>query len=154
MSMREKVAWISVIASGIIFGWYFWTVWSNFLAKSLNGDVLFWRFVKSLIAAVVIMLAASLFAAWRGKQEFDPPKDELDRAIDHKSNRIGLFCLELSLVLIVLGSSAVTDMARADYPTDPAGATAIMLVNLLLFVMAACSILREILTIVQYRRYA
>lgn len=154
MSMREKVAWISVVASTILFGWYFWTVWSDFVSRSLNGDVLFWRFVDTLVAAVVIQLAASIYAAWRAKQDFDPPKDELDLAIDHKANRIGLLCLELSLVGIVLLSRWVSDVARLDYPADPAGGTVVMLVNLLLLATASCAVLREIIIIIQYRRYA
>lgn len=154
MSMREKVAWISVVASTIIFGWYFWSVWADFAAKGLDGDDLFWRFIKTLVAAVVIQLAASIYAAWHARQDFDPPKDELDLAIDHRANRIGLVCLELAIVGVVFASRWVSDVARADYPADPAGGTAVMLVNLLLFVVASCAVLREIIIIIQYRRYA
>lgn len=154
MSMREKVAWISVVVSTIIFGWYFWTVWSDFATRTLDGDELFWRFVKTLAATVAIQLAASIYAAWQAKQDFDPPKDELDLAIDHRANRIGLICLELSIVGVVFASRWVSDMARVDYPADPAGGTAVMLVNLLLFVVATCAVLREVIIIIQYRRYA
>jgi hypothetical protein len=154
MTMREKVAWISVVTSLVIFGWYFWSVWSDFAGRVLSGDVLFWRFLWCLGIAFVIMLPGSLLAAWLGRQDFDPPPDELETRIEAISNRIGLALLELALVGVVLLSKIVTDLARADYAADPAGATAVMLVNLVLFVAATAAVLREIIVIIQYRMYA
>ncbi|WP_297103978.1 hypothetical protein [uncultured Devosia sp.] len=154
MTMREKVAWISVLTALVIFGWYFWSVWTDFAVRNLDGDVLFWRFLWCFGIAVVIMLPASLLAAWLGRQDFDPPADELETQIEAVSNRFGLALLEVALVAIVLLSKAVTDIARADFAADPAGATAIMLVNLVLFATAVAALVRDIIVIVQYRRYA
>lgn len=154
MTMREKVAWISVLTALVIFGWYFWSVWTDFAARNLDGDVLFWRFLWCFGIAVVIMLPASLLAAWLGRQDFDPPADELETQIEAVSNRFGLALLEVALVAIVLLSKAITDIARADFAADPAGATAIMLVNLVLFAAAVAALVREIIVIIQYRRYA
>lgn len=152
--MREKVAWISTLGGLTIFGYYFWSVWSDFSARQLDGDVLFWRFVWCLGIAVAIMLPASLLAAWAGKQQFDPPPDEMEQGIERHSYRWGLGVLEVSLIGIILLSGWITDMARADYPADAAGATSVMLVNLLLFAMAVSGVLREIRVIFEYRRYA
>lgn len=154
MTMREKVAWISTLTSLVIFGWYFWAVWADFSARALNGDVLFWRFVWCLGIAIAIMLPASLLAAWLGKQQFDPPADELETRIEAVSNRLGLALLEVSLVAVLLVSQTVTDIARTDYAADPAGATAIMLVNLVLLATATAAVVREVIVIFQYRRYA
>ena len=154
MTMREKVAWISVLASLTIFGWYFWSVWADHSALALDGDVLFWRFLWCFGIAVAIMLPASLLAAWLGRQDFDPPPDELETRIEAISNRVGLALLEVALVGVVLVSKSITDLARADYAADPAGATAVMLVNLVLFVTATAAVVREIIVIIQYRRYA
>lgn len=154
MTMREKVAWISVVASLTIFGWYFWSVWSDHAVRQLDGDALFWRFLWCLGIAVLIMLPAALLAAWLGRQEFDPPPDELEVRIEAVSNRIGLALLEVALVGVVLLSKAITELARADYAADAAGATAIMLINLILFVAATAALVREIIVIIQYRMYA
>jgi len=154
MTMREKVAWISVVASLVIFGWYFWSVWSDFAARALDGDTLFWRFLWCLGIAFAVMLPGSLLAAWLGKQDFDPPPDELETRIEAISNRIGLALLEVAIVGVVLLSKTVTDLARTDYTGDPAGATAVMLVNLVLFVTAIAALVREAIVIIQYRMYA
>ncbi|MDB5473007.1 MAG: hypothetical protein JWP99_310 [Devosia sp.] len=154
MSMREKVAWISTLTALTIFGYYFWSVWSDFGARQLDGDTLFWRFVWCISIAVAIMLPACLLAAWAGQQQFDPPPDEMDRAIERRSSRAGLGVLEVLLVGIILVSGRITDAARTDYPADAAGATSVMLVNMLLLAMAVSGTLREILVILEYRRYA
>ncbi len=154
MTMREKVAWISVTVSLAIFGWYFWSVWSDFAARALDGDALFWRFIWCLGIAVAIMLPASLVAARLGNQKFDPPPDELEVRVEAISNRIGLATLEVALVGVVLLSKVIVERANADFAADPAGATAIMLINLILFVTATAAVLREIVVIVQYRMLA
>ncbi len=154
MTLREKVAWISVVTSVVIFGWYFWSVWADFGARALDGDPLFERFLWCFGIAIAIMLIGSILAAKLGGQPFDPPPDELETRIEAVSNRIGLSLLEVSIVGVVLVSRLVTDIARADYAADPAGATAIMLVNLLLFVSATSAVIREIIVIIQYRRFA
>lgn len=154
MSLREKIAWISVVTSVVIFGWYFWSVWADFAARKLDGDGLFWRFLKCAAVAFIIMLPASLIGAYLGGEKFDPPPDELERSIEARSNRIGLAVLEVALVGVVLSSRWITDIARADFAADPAGATAIALINLVLFAAASAAVLREVLTIIQYRRFA
>lgn len=154
MSLRERVAWISVVTTIVIFGYYFGTVWVDFSARSLDGDVLLWRFLKCLGFAVIIMLPAAMIGAYLGGEKFDPPPDEMERVLEARSNRVGLAVLEVAIVAVVVMSSWITDIARADFATDPAGATAIMLVNLLLFVTASAAVLREVLVIVQYRRLA
>jgi len=154
MSMREKVAWIAVTISLVIFGWYFWGVWADFAARELDGDALFWRFLWCFGIAVIIMLPAAMIAARLGGQAFDPPADEMEMRIEAISNRFGLALLEVLLVAIVLASKWITDIARADFTIDPVGATAIMLINLILFVSAFAAVVREIIVIIQYRRYA
>lgn len=154
MTMREKVAWISVLTTLVVFGWYFWSVWADFAARTLDGDALFWRFLWCLGIAFVIMLPAALIAARLGGQEFDPPADEMEVRIQAISNRYGLALLEVLLVVIVLASKWITDIARADFAIDPVGATAIMLINLILLVSAFAALMREIIVIIQYRQYA
>lgn len=154
MTMREKVAWICTLAGLIIFGFYFGSVWSDFRARQLDGDVLFWRFVWCLGIAIGVMLPASLLAAWVGNQPFDPPPDEMEQSIERRSYRAGLGVLEVSLAGIILLSGKIAATARVDYPADAAAATSVMLVNLLLFAMFVSSILREIRVIIEFRRYA
>lgn len=154
MTMRERVAWISVVTGIVIFGIYFSSVWWDFSARTFDGDALFWRFLACLGLTMLINIPAALIGAYLSGDKFDPPPDELERAVEARSNRIGLIVLEVSIAGIVLLSTTVSDIARGDFAADPAGATAIMLVNLLLLVTGSAAVLREILIIIQYRRLA
>lgn len=154
MTMREKVAWICTLTPLPIFGYYFWSVWADHAARLLDGDVLFWRFIWCLGIAVAIMLPVSLLAAWIARQQFDPPPDEMEQAIEHRSRRLGLGILEVFVIAVILLSGRIADIARADYPANAAGATSVMLVNMLLLALALAGILREIRIIIEYRRYA
>ncbi|SMQ59504.1 hypothetical protein SAMN06295905_0240 [Devosia lucknowensis] len=154
MTMRERVAWMATVTTIVIFGYYFWSVWADVATRTLDGDALFWRFLKCLGVAIAIMLPAALIGARLSGDQFDPPPDELERLIEARANRIGLAVLEVAIVGVVLASAWVSGLARTDFAADPAGATAIILVNLLLFVTASAALLREIVTIFQYRRLA
>lgn len=154
MAMREKVAWICTIGALTIFGYYFWSVWSDFNARLLSEDVLLWRFIWCMAIFVSIMLPAAMVTGWIAKQELDQPLDEMELSIERLSQRVGLLVLEAFLVIIVLLSGRVADIARTDYPGDPAAAAALILANLIFLAMAVASVLREIIVIVQFRRYA
>lgn len=151
MAFREKSAWIAVLASLPIWGFYFWSVVSEALEGRLDGDMLFWRFLICLGVAVAVMLPLNIAAALLGRQDMDARPDEREAAIDARANRIGLALLEALGLGLVLASGALSGFARDAYPADPAGAATLVLVNALLFclVLAACT--REALQIVQFR---
>ena len=88
--MREKVAWICTLTALTIFSYYFCSVWSDFDARLLDGDMLLWRLVWCISIAVAIMLPASLLAAWVGKQQFDPPPHAMGQGIERRSSRADL----------------------------------------------------------------
>lgn len=154
MAMREKVAWLCTVGALTIFGYYFWSAWSDFNARSLDETALLWRFIWCLGIFIAIMLPAAMMTAWAAKQELDQAPDEMERSIERLSQRVGLLVLEALLVIIVLLSGRVADIARSDYPGDPAAAAALILANLVFLAMAVASVLREIVVIVQFRRYA
>lgn len=154
MAMREKVAWLCTVGALTIFGYYFWSVWSDFNARSLDETALLWRFIWCLGIFIAIMLPAAMMTAWTAKQELDQAPDEMERSIERLSQRVGLLVLEALLVIIVLLSGRVADIARSDYPGDPAAAAALIMANLVILAMAVASVLREIVVIVQFRRYA
>jgi hypothetical protein len=151
MTMREKVAWISVLTTIVVWSYYFWTVWADFSARSLDGDALFWRFVWCIGFTFVLMMGLTVLASILGKQPFEEPQDERERQLHGRANRIGLATLELSMVGLILGSGWIADIARADFAADPAGATVLMMINAMLFLMVIAAALREVLLIVQFR---
>eukprot|EP00873_Tetraselmis_striata_P032262 jgi/Tetstr1/452526/TSEL_039562.t1 len=144
MSFREKNAWIAVLTTLVIWTVYFWQVGNAALSGTLDGDAIFWLFVWCLGISIAIMLPINIVAAILARQNMDAPPDEREREIDARANRAGLILLEILMVGMVLSSGFITDFARRAYEADPAGATAIILINLTLFALAFSALIRRL----------
>lgn len=151
MSFREKNAWIAVVTTLVIWTVYFWQVGNAALSGKLDGDAIFWLFVWCLSISIAIMLPVNIAAAILARQNMDAPPDEREREIDARANRIGLILLEWLMVAVILSSGLIAGFAREVYAADPAGATAIILINLMLFALAFSALTREIIQIVHFR---
>ncbi|WP_338608056.1 hypothetical protein V6617_16740 [Pelagibacterium nitratireducens] len=151
MSFREKNAWIAVVTTLVIWTVYFWQVGNAALSGTLDGDAIFWLFVWCLGISIAIMLPVNIAAAILARQNMDAPPDEREREIDARANRIGLILLEWLMVAVILSSGLIAGFAREVYAADPAGATAIILINLMLFALAFSALTREIIQIVHFR---
>jgi hypothetical protein len=151
MSFREKNAWIAVVTTLVIWTVYFWQVGMAALSGTLDGDAIFWLFVWCLSISIAIMLPVNIAAAILARQNMDAPPDEREREIDARANRIGLILLEWLMVAVILSSGLIAGFAREVYAADPAGATAIILINLMLFALAFSALTREIIQIVHFR---
>jgi hypothetical protein len=151
MSFREKNAWIAVVTTLVIWTVYFWQVGNAALSGTLDGDAIFWLFVWCLSISIAIMLPVNIVAAVLARQNMDAPPDEREREIDARANKIGLTLLEWLMVGVILLSGIISDFARQAYAADPAGATAIILINLMLFALAFAALMREIIQIVHFR---
>jgi len=151
MSFREKNAWIGVVTALVVWGFYFWQVGTAALAGTLDGDTVFWLFVWCMAISLAVMLPVNLIAARLARQKMDAPPDEREREIDARANKFGLALLEWSIVAILLASGPISAFSREIYGTDPAGATAIILVNLALFALGFSAMVREAIQIVHFR---
>ena len=151
MSFREKNAWIAVVTTLVIWTVYFWQVGNAALSGTLDGDAIFWLFVWCLSISIAIMLPVNIAAAILARQNMDAPPDEREREIDARANRIGLILLEWLMVAVILSSGLMAGFAREVYAADPAGATAIILITLMLFALAFSALTREIIQIVHFR---
>jgi hypothetical protein len=151
MTFREKNAWIAVVTTLVVWIFYFWQVAAAALSGALDGDRVFWLFVWCFGISIAIMLPVNIVAAILARQNMDAPADEREREIDARANKIGLTLLEWLMVGVILSSGLVAGYARDAYAADPAGATAVMLINLMLFALAFAALMREIIQIVHFR---
>lgn len=151
MAFREKNAWIAITCTLVIWGYYFSSLWAGFSARDLDGDAIFWLFVWCMGITIVLMLALNLAVAWLARQQFGAEPDERERQIDARANRIGLNLIEFASLGIIVLSPWISGIARSDFPADPAGSTAIIMANALLFVLVLSAVVREIVQIVHFR---
>ena len=151
MTFREKNAWIAVVTTLAVWGYYFSVLLGAVAARTLDGDALFWLFVWCMGITILVMFPLNVAAAIAARQKFDAPPDERERLIDARANRIGLGVLETLALAVAALSSVASGLAREDFPADPAGGTAILMANGILFALVFSAVVREVVQIVHFR---
>lgn len=151
MSFREKTAWIAVVTTLVVWGYYFSEVWRGVGARALDGQVLWTLFLVCMGISVVLLLGLNLLASRRRLKDFGASPDELEKQMESGAARMTKPLFEWA----VLGISASgllwgRDFA-AGFPTDPVGSFAIVMANALLLAAVATNVLAEIIIIIRFR---
>lgn len=151
MSFREKSAWIAVLTTLVVWGYYFSEVWRGVDARALDGQALWTLFLVCMGITVVLLLGLNLLASRRRLKDFGASPDELETQVESGAARITKPLFEWS----VLGISASAllwgrDFA-AGFPADPVGSFAIVTANALLLAAIATNVLFEIIVIIRFR---
>lgn len=151
MAFREKTAWIAVITTLVVWGYYFSEVWRGVGARALDGPALWTLFLACMGITLVLLLGLNLLASRRRLKDFGASPDELEKQMESGAARLTKPLFEWA----VLGISAAgllwgRDFA-AGFPADPVGSFAIVMANALLFAAVATNLLAEIIIIVRFR---
>ena len=139
MPFREKLAWISLIAYGLVYGAYFTllaSAWDDRWGQGLS--------IGLMVAAVagLIMIAATLaiVAALLSPKEANAPADEREKLIALKSESLASYTLSTGVVLLI-GALLI-------------GWNGFLVANLLLASMVISELVKAIAQIVAFRRGA
>lgn len=101
MPFKEKIAWISVVTTVLVWGGYF-----GFMAASggrHSGIVYFTGFVGAVIVQAVLAAIAGIVTAVLSPRDASAGSDERDRAISRRAHALAYPVL-LALVLCVAAS--------------------------------------------------
>jgi hypothetical protein len=101
MSFKEKIAWISVVTTVLVWGSYF-----GFMAATHGqhpGPVYFIAFVAAVIVQTILVAAASIVTAVLAPADASAGSDERDRAISQRAYALAYPVL-LALILCVAAS--------------------------------------------------
>ena len=154
MSMREKTSWIAVLTTLVIWSYYFSVFWGEALAGRIDGEGVRNLFIICMVISVAIMLGLTIAVAVAARQSMDAPPDELERQIEARADSIGFKLLELLVPVVLIGGLLNVGTITAAFPDDPAGSTAIILVNGFLMTMVVVELVREGTKIVLFRMTA
>ncbi len=102
MSFKEKSAWISLLTTIAIFGYYFFNIWGlsgvpEVEAREQAKDLLAYVIILTIIVETVFhsMLAATNHKAAK------LGADERDKLLEYKSNNIGYTILAVGVVIVI-----------------------------------------------------
>jgi hypothetical protein len=151
MSFREKTAWIAVLTTLVVWGYYFSEVWRGVGVRALDGQALWTLFLVCMGITVVLMLGLNLLASRRRLKDFGASPDELERQMEGSAAKITKPLFEWAVLGISASALLWGREFAVGFPADPVGSFAIVMANALLFAAVATNVLAEIIIIIRFR---
>ena len=136
MSFREKIAWITIVAHGVVFGGYFWALWQSW-GDSYAGGLSLGLMIGAVVTLIILTVALTIAVSILSPKAAQAPADERERIIALKSERIGSFVLSVGVVSLIGALLA--------------GWNAILVANLLLACMVIAEMLKAGVQILYFR---
>jgi NhaP-type Na+/H+ or K+/H+ antiporter len=146
MSFREKLAWVSLLSTVVI--------WSSYFGHTLGrSDVgvgsVFGSFVAAVVLQAIMGIIAAVTISVTSRRE---PKDERDSAVDAMALKIAYYVL-LTSGFVTIGFIAYRAMVEVTNP-DPAGPAILLLAQLILLCLVVAEATRFLTQVICYRRGA
>lgn len=101
MPFREKVAWVSVVTTVLVWGSFFGTMAAT--RGRLPGEVYLTGFIAAIVVQAILAAVAAIVIAVQAPKDASAASDERDTVIARRSSAIAYPVL-LVLVLCVAGS--------------------------------------------------
>jgi hypothetical protein len=101
MPFKEKIAWISVVTTILVWGGYFGFMLAT--GGKLHGAVYFMGFIAAVVVQTVLMIVAATVTAVLAPADAGAASDERDRDIARRAYALAYPVL-ISLVICVAGS--------------------------------------------------
>ena len=76
MSFRERQAWIAVVVTLVVWGYYFGLFWAEVAASHIDGNLMT-RFLICMGVSLALMVALNLAGGVMTRKNIDAPPDEL-----------------------------------------------------------------------------
>ena len=151
MSFREKTAWIAVLTTLVVWGYYFSQVWHGLSVRAFDGAGLWTLFLVCMGLTFVLLLGLNLWATRRRLADFGAPADELERQVEATAVRLSKPVFEWAVMAIAASALLWGRDLAAIFPAGPVGGVLIVLANGLLLAAVASNVLGELIVIVRFR---
>ena len=154
MSLRERLAWIAVGCTVVIWGYYFTVFWLDVASLRLDGSQVLTRFLVCMGVSLAVMIGLSLVTGVMSRKNMEAEPDELERQIEGRADRIGFRFLEWLIPAALIPCLLLTGRIAEAFPADAAGATGVIFANSVLLVLVVTELIRETVHIVSFRMTA
>ena len=138
MSFREKTAWISLVSTGAIYGYYFTKIGGDIGRTGTFGFVPF--LVGTVVVLVIVQVVLAIALAISSPKDAKAPRDEREQLIAVKARAIGFH--------VISAGTFVVCLLAAVRPSPFA------VINALLFVLVVAELVCAASQVVQFRRSA
>jgi len=93
MTFREASAWITLLVSLALYGWYFLDVGEDVIGGGAPGEGWMGRLVETVIAIVVLEIVLTAIVAGRAGKAAHAPQDERERAAGLQATAVAYWVL-------------------------------------------------------------
>jgi hypothetical protein len=143
MPFREKTAWMSLVTTLAVWGYYFVAVVRALRSGAPDGGALLGLFVGCVILLTVVQIIVSVVLAILSPGAADAPADERERAISLKAIRNAFVTLNALALVIALSSPALALIGPYLFPANPLSGTVIVLASAIFFAVVLAELVRS-----------
>lgn len=152
MTFREKMLWVSMIASAAIWGSYLFDVGSLLARGTVSAAQAYGGFTRSVILLVVVQVAATIVLATMAPSDANAPEDMRDKEFAASAALPAYNLLSFVIVVAMLAIPLLVQTAPRYITGDPAMVIAIVLGNAMLLGLVVAHVTYCAAQIHRYRR--
>ena len=151
MSFREKIAWVSVVLTLLVWGSYFATLMQRVAQGNLDGGKLAGMFIGSVITLIILQIVFSIAAALITPREADAPPDERDQLIAAKANSSAFMVLNVCVLCVAGIGPFVAMMSGVRLANDASANASLLMANGILLSVVIAELVKSGGVIFRYR---
>ena len=102
MAFREKIAWITLVTTVIVYGAYFTLAVPRLLAGRFGQSEFASWLLAAIVVIVVLQVGFTTVAAIKDPNGAGHPSDEREQIIALRANRAGFYTLEIGVFFAVV----------------------------------------------------
>jgi ABC-type transport system involved in multi-copper enzyme maturation permease subunit len=154
MSFREKSAWVSLVTTLGIWGYYFLLLTRGIASGDPSGGRFLGLFITCTMAVVTMQVILYIILAIHSPKDaesYPGPMDERERLVDYKATRNAFAVLNL-LAMTVAIATPVVGMTGPAWLRDPGNDGLLLIGSGIFFAIVAAEVVRSGSQIFYFRR--
>lgn len=154
MPFREKSAWISLLSTLLIWGYFFGILVREIGTRNPDGGALMGAFIGCTIALVVVQVTLQIAIAIAAPKEAEAPADERERLIELEASRIAFMVMGALVLAALLTLPVLAVAGPLIFKADPVGGSLTALGGGVFFALVLGEIVHAGWQILLFRRRA
>lgn len=150
MSNREKAAWVSLITTTVIWGYYFFRLGYRLNEGTARVEPFIGLFTLCVIVSIIASIVISIAFAVMG-QKLDDPADERDQLIELKATKAAYALLSCGALFASVATPFVVGYIGRLFDGNPSAGVALILGNGVLAAFLLAEVMKSGGQILLYR---
>ena len=154
MTFREKSAWISLVTTLLIWGYFFIVLLREIGTRDPDGGALMGAFIVCTLALVAVQVVLYVAVAIAGPKDAAAPADEREQLIDLRASRAGFVVTGALVMSALLTLPFLAAAGPLIFETDPVVGSLTVLGGGVFFALVAGELVHAGWQIILFRRSA